>query len=753
MPEIKSVSFESTTQTPLSGAESQRGQPTIRPSLLADRPVSDPKCDRLGRFEFSRSLASSIVGLKGQDSIVVGLCGPWGSGKTSVLNFLEGELTNCALEDRPLVFHFNPWWFSGQDRLLQAFLEQLGVTLNRADRGKPLKRVSALLGHLSTALKPVALIPIVGEYAKFAQEVAAAGSEGAKSCAEAMQVDLSQLRKEIDELLRQVPNRIVIVIDDIDRLAATEIAQLFAILKAVADFPNTVYVLAYDERVVRSAVRTAMGVSGKAYLDKVVQLRIDLPIPANDAIYNLFIEQLVELLGEDRPSLDGNCTDFWNLFYAGIKGFLTTPRAVIRLMNVLRFTYPPLRGEVHWPDLVGVGCLMTFAPQVVRTITRHPDRFIGFVHDPEDRKSSEAFHKAWLSKVEGNARTEVEGIIRRLFPRVETALGGSRYGRDWEVRWRSLLLVRSETHFEKYFRLCIPAGSMGETEWRESLSDLPDPIAFSQRLLDACGHSGRHGHTRACQALDRLQDFVRVEASSEQAAQVFGSVLTVGDRLIAASDKEQLVDNSLRLIWLFQGCLLKVSAPERICLLDEAVKVRGGLVTICELVVALGYEHGMFSTSKAGQPPHENPLIDQSEVQRLADCLIREIESAAELELAENPLFMKVVGRWRQLGHRDAATEWLQRFIDSDENLVRVIRAMTGEIRTQSVSDYVSVKTPTVACEYLAEFISPATLKQRSESILSSDHPWLTPDDRNGLRLVSMSIGEYSTVSDPGCRK
>ena len=57
-----------------------------RPSLLADTPISDPKLDRLGRAGFASSLAASILGLKGQDSIVIGLCGPWGSGKSSVLN-------------------------------------------------------------------------------------------------------------------------------------------------------------------------------------------------------------------------------------------------------------------------------------------------------------------------------------------------------------------------------------------------------------------------------------------------------------------------------------------------------------------------------------------------------------------------------------------------------------------------------------------------------------------------------------------
>jgi len=346
-----------------------------RPTLLADAPIADPKLDRLGRAGFARSLATSILALKGQDSVVIGLCGPWGSGKSSVLNLLVAELEKSRKKDKPLVLHFNPWWFSGQDRLLQAFLQQLGAAVNRAEKDKPLKKASGLLGKLSTILKPVSLIPFIGDYAKVAQEAAASASEVTKQYAEAMAADLNQIRKEIDELLGELPHRIVIIMDDIDRLTASEIGQLFAILKAVADFTNTVYVLAYDERVVRRAIHSTLGINGKTYLEKIVQLPIDLPAPDRMTLQQLFLEQLQELL-EDQPDSQSARTDFGNIFHDGLKHFLVTPRTCKRLVNVLRFTFPPLRGEVYWPDMVGVGCLTAFAPHVVRTITAHSDQFI-----------------------------------------------------------------------------------------------------------------------------------------------------------------------------------------------------------------------------------------------------------------------------------------------------------------------------------------------------------------------------------------
>src|SRR5258708_1346143 len=77
-----------------------------------------------------------------------------------------------------------------------------------------------LLSKLSISLKPVSLIPVVGPYAKVAQETAASGAAVTGKYAKALAADLNLVRKEINELLSELPRRIVIIMDDIDRLTA-----------------------------------------------------------------------------------------------------------------------------------------------------------------------------------------------------------------------------------------------------------------------------------------------------------------------------------------------------------------------------------------------------------------------------------------------------------------------------------------------------------------------------------------------------
>jgi predicted KAP-like P-loop ATPase len=735
---------------------SPRKKKPQRPSLLADTPISDPKLDRLGRAGFAGSLAASILALKGQDSFVIGLCGPWGSGKSSVLNLLVAELEKSRKKDKPLVLHFNPWWFSGQDRLLQAFLQQLGAAVNRAEKDKPVKKASGLLGKLSAILKPVSLIPVIGEYAKIAQEAAASASEVTKQYAEALAADLQQIRKEIDELLGQLPHRIVIIMDDIDRLTASEIGQLFAILKAVADFTNTVYVLAYDERVVRRAIHSTLGINGKTYLEKIVQLPIDLPAPDRTTLQQLFLEQLQELLGDQDDSPSGH-TDFGNVFHDGLKHFLVTPRACKRLMNVLRFTFPPLRGEVYWPDMVGVACLTAFAPQVVRTITAHADHFIGHSAFREDRKEAERFHKCWLGQVDARDRSSVEGIVRRLFPKADAALGGSMHGGDWEARWRVELRVRSEAHFEKYFRLSVPSGAMSEAEWQEFVGLLEDRDAFRQRLLETCGRTGRRGFvSQAKEALDRLKDFAKLQATPAQAKLVFLTVMEVGDEIADTQDKDVVggvipITNELRICWLVQEALGKVESPtERVKLIEDALRQTVGLHTAAELVKVLGYEHGMYSSSGESRTSPEPPLIPKEKVEELAKAVASKIEAAAtDGSLAAHPSFMGVVWHWRLFGQEDRAVEWVRQLAASDENLVKIIRQMRGEIRSQSFSDRVMTATPHVDCEYLGKFVPVLEARRRCAALLAAGPDWLTAEDRKSLQAVVASIGEDGSVHDP----
>jgi predicted KAP-like P-loop ATPase len=259
--------------------------------LLADTALNDPSLDRLDRASFAHSISRSILNLPGDDSFAIGLCGQWGSGKTSLLNFVISDLESDSSAS-PIILRFNPWWFSGRHQLLESFLAQFGAVLQAPNQGDKAGKAAKLLSTLSAGLRPIALIPGFGELAKVARDATEAAANALNAYADFAQKDVATIRAQIDALLKEFPQRIVVVMDDIDRLAADEIAQLFLILKAVADFPRTVYLLAFDHKIVAEAIQRSLGVEGRSYLEKIIQLQIDVPPTALASIHQLFIEQL-----------------------------------------------------------------------------------------------------------------------------------------------------------------------------------------------------------------------------------------------------------------------------------------------------------------------------------------------------------------------------------------------------------------------------------------------------------------------------
>ncbi|GAB3028764.1 hypothetical protein GCM10025298_16550 [Natronobiforma cellulositropha] len=77
------------------------------PGLLSDSSLEKPEDDQLGYNDFAKDIAGSITSEVPREDFIVGIYGPWGSGKSTVLNFVEYYLKQD--EEPPAVIRFNPW--------------------------------------------------------------------------------------------------------------------------------------------------------------------------------------------------------------------------------------------------------------------------------------------------------------------------------------------------------------------------------------------------------------------------------------------------------------------------------------------------------------------------------------------------------------------------------------------------------------------------------------------------------------------
>ena len=281
----------------------------------ADNAIKNPDLDEFNRRDFSERIAQTIATRKESKSFVIGIYGKWGEGKTTVLNFIDGELKR---HDNIVPLAFNPWLFPSEAELLVAFYSELAKAVGRSlstrkeDAGKFVKDyVGALAGFLD---KKEAVEKIGG----FLSDVR-----------------LEELRDRIGSFLIGQKKSVVVLMDDIDRLDKNEIHAVFRLVKLSANLENVVYVLAFDRDVVEEALSeryvSKKENPGQNFLEKIVQVPINLPkVPKSD-LRSFCYKQINKALHLNGIELsESDAQEFTRGFAVGIEIRLETPRMAIR---------------------------------------------------------------------------------------------------------------------------------------------------------------------------------------------------------------------------------------------------------------------------------------------------------------------------------------------------------------------------------------------------------------------------------------
>jgi predicted KAP-like P-loop ATPase len=210
----------------------------VERDLFHDRALDLPEQDRFARAPFARFLAEAILTMDAEESFVFALHGNWGSGKSTVLDF-------------------------------------------------------RVLSHaFRRALTPLKWIPGIAAPAGAAQDAIEQLHAAADSASQLLETDINEAKGRIRSVLQHGDSRFIVLIDDIDRLRPEEMIQVFQLVKAVADFPRTLYVLSFDRSAVKRALRNSKMDEPDRYLEKIVQAPFDLPDPDPAIVLTVFEEQL-----------------------------------------------------------------------------------------------------------------------------------------------------------------------------------------------------------------------------------------------------------------------------------------------------------------------------------------------------------------------------------------------------------------------------------------------------------------------------
>jgi len=356
----------------------------VTPLIFNDQPLQPDEPSYFQFDDYARTFARIIAAKHTCTPLTIGVHGEWGSGKTTLMRGIRAYLDQTtgkgrpdflgedeALSDKPdkgdfrpvRTVWFNAWKYSREEALFVALVEEVLREMRRdgtitrlyaalSDPKQP--RVQVTEAVLSTLSQVFSLGKIDLDLTRFEAE----------SRFKANLAFLDEFLEVFDRLVGwwlykdDVPNRriddrrgvLTIFIDDLDRCLPEKTVQVLECIKLMMDRPGTVFVIGASRKVVEAAVaahyRNFEGLRRESglYLDKIIQVRFDLPPLREEGEQSLadFLEGLQaggRRLAEANPSL----VESLRLLTRGGEG---NPRRIKTFINY---------AELQWALLVNSG--------------------------------------------------------------------------------------------------------------------------------------------------------------------------------------------------------------------------------------------------------------------------------------------------------------------------------------------------------------------------------------------------------------
>jgi len=324
-------------------------------STPVDNPIHDPSQDLLGRVPFAALFARYVCSLDTSEGVVVGVHGPWGSGKTSFLNLAKGAFQERGVD----VLELNPWYFSETGDVLNQFIGDLSSKMYRVNHLKKLapniaqysqsiaKPLTSILGYPWISVLFLTLSHVLRYFGR--------------------PKTLQDIRDKIVNDLSDMKEPLIIMIDDVDRLTRAEMRAVFKLVRLIGRFPNLIYIVACDKDQVEESLSWGNDRrSGRKYMEKIIQYPVNLPEIPRRVVFDQVENRIKKIIESTDRHCDNTInSDRWPDIRSNIVfPLLNNMRDVNRFLAALPATFDNLKGTVAAVDLIALEAVRLFLPDV-----------------------------------------------------------------------------------------------------------------------------------------------------------------------------------------------------------------------------------------------------------------------------------------------------------------------------------------------------------------------------------------------------
>lgn len=315
-------------------------------SAVSDEPIKSWAEDALGRESLVDALTTKILISRAP---IVALFGDFGSGKTSTLNLLREHLQGKAV-----IVSFNTWLPGSQETLTSYLMADIASECQKKFVVPGLRRSTARLANALAETVP---------WLKGVPELFPATTQ----------------KDDIENLglaLRRLPKRVVVLLDELDRMEAGELRTLLKVIRGISDLPNLSFVCAAERETLIRTVRGDLSEDSLVYFEKFFPIAIPIPKIDDTNLRNAGVQRLSNALTSrlwfeteaEKRSFEEKISSLWD---NAILPSCQTLRAIGLLANDVGVAAAPLRREADPIDLVLIEMLRRFKPAVYEVVARN----------------------------------------------------------------------------------------------------------------------------------------------------------------------------------------------------------------------------------------------------------------------------------------------------------------------------------------------------------------------------------------------
>lgn len=665
----------------------------------SDKPISNENEDELNRMPFVKRLSKSICNYDSQDCLVIGLMGGWGSGKTSILNLTFSEIKKE--KDNWILIDFNPWYFSNQDNLILQFFNRLLNELKFSDNFT--KKAKDVLFKFMKGISINVNLKFVSSNLDLDKVLKQEEFE-----------KFNSFKEDLMDIFSNLDYKIIISIDNIDRLTDDEIQQIFLLVKSLADFPNVIYILSFDQNIVIKTLNKLQVYSGEDYIKKIIQIEILVPeitqSRKNSLIYNRIHTIYEKFSNDSLIQLD----DFNDIYWMIIP-FIKNIRDLNRLVNVFNFYLFSFKYEININDFLLLLTLQLFERECYDEIKNNKKFLLDYdsIQRHDRDKQNELINDFYsnlcnVSKVDNKSLLSLLVYILPIFNRIQIP----NISLDHDSMGDKELRLCSNNHFDKYFTLSLEDDEVSNVLVNQivNLDDFNE-ISIEIKSLNEDGKS----LSLFTKLIHQSKNF-----DKDQSKNLIQAIFVIADE-INIDNGTIFSDSYIYIEKLLDNLFYNLNSPElSFNLIRESISKNFSLYSISRLIYGIECDWGVYGHKQKNQ--HEL-YVSKDDALKLEKIIYEKIkELANNKQLFDCNHLLDIIQYWEIWGNKEEIDDFLDLNSISSENLAKFLVSSIKSSKSLNLFKGISRKQWTFDFEKLKKYYDFEELINVIDEFKSNTH-------------------------------